>query len=119
MKADLVIRGIAQLVTPEGPGPKHGAAMRHLKIVEHAALAIADGKILWVGPEADWSGEAAASIDVGHRAVIPGLVDPHTHAVECHAPRGHASEFNRLRARMQQMDSRRMGLPHQSRTTQS
>jgi imidazolonepropionase len=81
MKADLVIRGIAQLVTPEGPGPKHGAAMRHLKIVENAALAVSDGKILWVGPEADWSGEAAASIDVGHRAVVPGLIDPHTHAV--------------------------------------
>ena len=81
MKADLLIRGIAQLVTAEGPGPRHGAAMRQLKVVEQAALAIADGTILWVGPEADWDGEAAATVDAQHRAVVPGLVDPHTHAV--------------------------------------
>jgi len=51
------IRGIAQLVTAEGPG-RARAAMRQLKVVEQAALAIADGTILWVGPEADWDGDA-------------------------------------------------------------
>jgi imidazolonepropionase len=81
MKAGLLIRGISQLVTPEGPGAKHGAHMRELRIIERAALAVSDGKISWVGPEADWAGEAATTIDVGHRAVVPGLVDPHTHAV--------------------------------------
>jgi imidazolonepropionase len=81
MKADLLIRGISQLVTAHGPGPKRGAEMRQLTIVEHAALAIADGKLLWVGPEADWSGNAAVTVDVGNRAVVPGIVDPHTHAV--------------------------------------
>ena len=68
-------------MTAEGPGPKHGAAMRQLKVIEQAALAIADGTILWVGPEADWNGEAATTVDAQHRAVVPGLVDPHTHAV--------------------------------------
>lgn len=81
MKADLLVRGIAQLVTPEGPGPRQGAAMRQLRIVEHAALAIADGKTLWLGSEKDWAGEAAQTIDAGHRAIVPGLIDPHTHAV--------------------------------------
>jgi imidazolonepropionase len=81
MKADVLMRGIAQLVTPEGPGPKPGAAMRQLRIVDHAALAVADGKILWLGNESDWTGEAAATVDVEHRAVVPGLIDPHTHAV--------------------------------------
>ncbi len=81
MKADLLVRGISQLVTPEGPGPKHGAAMRDLRIIEHAALAVADGKILWAGPESDWSGTAASTMDAGNCAVVPGLVDPHTHAV--------------------------------------
>jgi imidazolonepropionase len=81
MKADLLMRGISQLVTAEGAGPKHGAAMRRLKVVEHAALAVAEGKFLWTGAEADWSGEAAATVDAGHRAVVPGLLDPHTHAV--------------------------------------
>jgi imidazolonepropionase len=42
---------------------------------------VSDGKTLWAGPEADWAGQASASIDLGHRAVVPGLVDPHTHAV--------------------------------------
>jgi len=81
MKADLLIRGISQLVTAEGPGPKHGHAMRDLRVTEDAALAVSDGRILWARPQKAWSGEAAATVDVGHRAVIPGLVDPHTHAV--------------------------------------
>jgi imidazolonepropionase len=81
MRADLLVLGISQLVTPESAGPKHGAAMRQLKVVERAALAVADGTILWVGAEADWAGEAAATVDLQHRAVVPGLVDPHTHAV--------------------------------------
>jgi imidazolonepropionase len=55
--------------------------MRQLRIIEHASLAVSDGKILWAGPESDWSGDAAAVVDVGRRAVVPGLVDPHTHAV--------------------------------------
>ncbi len=81
MNADLLVTGIAQLVTAEGPGPKRGAEMRRLKIVERAAVAIARGLIAWVGEERDWKGTAAEVIDVGGRAVAPGLVDPHTHAV--------------------------------------
>lgn len=81
MKADLLIRGISQFVTAEGPGPKHGLAMRQLRSIENAALAVSDGTFLWAGPETSWSGEAAATIDLGHCAVVPGLIDPHTHAV--------------------------------------
>ncbi len=81
MKADLLVRGISQLVTAEGPGPKHGSAMRELKVVENAALAVSDRRILWTGSDTAWHGDAAATLDVGHRAVVPGLVDPHTHAV--------------------------------------
>ncbi|HEX3985753.1 MAG TPA: imidazolonepropionase [Acidobacteriaceae bacterium] len=81
MNADLLLRGISQLATPQGPGPKRGAEMRQLLVLEQAAIAIAQGRILWVGPAAEWTGSAAQTIDVGHRAVLPGLVDPHTHAV--------------------------------------
>jgi len=81
MNADILVRGIAQLVTPEGPGPKRGAAMRQLRIVERAALAVAAGKFIWAGPEADWHGDAATTVNAQQRAVVPGLVDPHTHAV--------------------------------------
>jgi len=81
MRADVLVRGISQLVTAQGAEPKRGAAMRELRVVERAALAIADGKFAWVGPQRDWSGEAASIVDAGGRAVVPGLVDPHTHAV--------------------------------------
>ncbi|HEX3662002.1 MAG TPA: imidazolonepropionase [Acidobacteriaceae bacterium] len=81
MNADLLLQGISQLVTPQGPGPKRGAEMRRLLVIDRAAVAIAEGRIIWVGPEAEWTGPAARSIDVGHRAILPGLIDPHTHAV--------------------------------------
>jgi imidazolonepropionase len=81
MKAELLITGISQLVTVEGAGAKHGVAMRSVRVVERAAMAVSAGRIVWVGAEGDWAGEAEATVDVGGRAVVPGLVDPHTHAV--------------------------------------
>lgn len=81
MRADLLVRNISQLVTAEGAEPKRGAAMRALKVVEHAALAIAGGNFAWLGEERAWKGEAAEIVDAGGCAVVPGLVDPHTHAV--------------------------------------
>jgi len=81
MKAEILITGISQLVTAEGAGPKHGQAMRELKIVEQAAIAISGGVIVWAGRESEWKGEAEAIVDVGGRAIVPGLIDSHTHAV--------------------------------------
>jgi imidazolonepropionase len=81
VKTDLLIKGISQLVTPEGPGPKRGPAMQTLRVIDRAAMAISGGVIVWVGPESDWRGDAASTADVHQRAVVPGLVDPHTHAV--------------------------------------
>jgi imidazolonepropionase len=81
MRADVLITGISQLVTAEGPGPKHGLVMRELKIVERAAIAISAGVIVWTGRESERVPEAGAIVDVGGRAVVPGLIDPHTHAV--------------------------------------
>ncbi|MFZ0632285.1 MAG: imidazolonepropionase [Acidobacteriaceae bacterium] len=81
MNADLLLRGISQLATPQGRGPKRGAEMRQLLLLEHAAIAVAQSRILWIGPEAGWTGHADRTVDVGQRAVVPGLVDPHTHAV--------------------------------------
>jgi imidazolonepropionase len=55
--------------------------MRELTIVEQAAIAISAGIIVWTGRESEWKGEAEAIADVGGCAVVPGLIDPHTHAV--------------------------------------
>jgi imidazolonepropionase len=81
MKAHLLIAGISQLVTAKGGRAKHGPAMRDLHVMERAAIAICNGRIVWMGRECDWKGEALASVEVGNRAVVPGLIDPHTHAV--------------------------------------
>jgi imidazolonepropionase len=81
MKADTLITGVSQLVTATGVGPKRGRAMRELRIVKSAAIAISSGLIIWTGKESEWTGTAEATVDMGGRAVVPGLVDPHTHAV--------------------------------------
>jgi len=55
--------------------------MSAVEVIQDAAIAIADGRFVWVGRAADWTGAAAKTVDVGGRALVPGLVDPHTHAV--------------------------------------
>lgn len=77
--SETLFTGISQLVTPR-PGPQRGAAMRELNMTEDAALLVKDGVTHWVGPAAQ-APTAAETVDLGGRAVVPGLVDPHTHAV--------------------------------------
>lgn len=81
MKADTLITGISQLVTGAGAGPKRGRAMRELKIIDSAAIAISDGLTTWIGKASEWTGEAKTTVGTGGRAIVPGLIDPHTHAV--------------------------------------
>jgi imidazolonepropionase len=81
MNTDLLITGISQLVTARGRGPKHGASMRELEVVHGASMAIIAGRIAWTGAANDWEGQASATFDVEGRAVVPALIDPHTHAV--------------------------------------
>jgi len=83
--ADLVVRNIGQLITMRGPGgPRTGAAMRELGIVEGGAVVSRDGAVHAAGPEADVmpaATEDAVVVDAAGGVVTPGLVDPHTHAV--------------------------------------
>jgi imidazolonepropionase len=81
MKADTLITGISQLVTATGAGQKHGRAMRELQIVESAAVAISSGFIVWTGRASEWTGTSETTVDAGGCAVVPCLVDPHTHAI--------------------------------------
>src|SRR5437868_752801 len=54
-----------------------------LGIVEGGALAARDGRIAWVGPEADLPAglEAGETVDCSGRWITPGLIDCHTHLV--------------------------------------
>ena len=81
MKVDLLVSGISQLATPRGAGAKHGLAMRDVAVMTDAAMGIIGGRVVWVGLSSVWTGEARETVDVGGRAVVPGLIDPHTHAV--------------------------------------
>ena len=78
---DLLLTGISQLVTPHGSGLHRGTSHGELFKLENAAIGFQDGLIAWVGRESDWTGETRETIDLGGCAVIPGLIDPHTHAV--------------------------------------
>lgn len=71
-----VLRNIAQLATCPPDAPQQDAGL-----IDNAALVFDDSGILWVGSESQLP-EAFidhASIDCGHRLVIPGLIDCHTH----------------------------------------
>ena len=51
-------------------------------VIEKGAIAIAGGRIAWVGPGAALvGGEAGQTLDLGGRWVTPGLIDCHTHLV--------------------------------------
>ncbi len=85
---DLLLCGAGQLVTCGGSpkGPKRGRNLSDPGIVSDGAIAVSGGKIAGVGARAEvekWIGGAsvARTIDAGGRVVLPGWVDPHTHAV--------------------------------------
>ena len=47
-----------------------------------AAVAVRDGRIIWVGPpqQADaWQGASTELVDYGDRALLPGFIDAHGH----------------------------------------
>ncbi len=56
------------------PGAPYGA-------IPDAAIAVQDGRIAWVGPQANLPGTARREHDAGGAWVTPGLIDCHTHLV--------------------------------------
>jgi imidazolonepropionase len=81
MKADTLFINIGQLVTPIGAGARGGRRQAELQVIEDAAFAVQDDKIVWVGQSKNWIGAAREVKDLAGCAVVPGLIDPHTHAV--------------------------------------
>jgi imidazolonepropionase len=60
---------------------RSGGGQGDIHAIPRAALAWEDGRVVWVGPEADLPARFrfAESLDAGGRLVVPGLVDCHTH----------------------------------------
>jgi imidazolonepropionase len=82
MSNALLIRGARQLITLVGPpGPRRGAEMQNLSIIQDGAVLVVDGAIRDVGPARRVERLAAArdavEIDASGKVVMPGLVDPH------------------------------------------
>ena len=91
LAADFVLRRARELVTlAPATVPAAGADTLPdddgLGVVGDGALAARDGRIVWVGREAQLGGavellDGAAELDAAGACVLPGFVDAHTHAV--------------------------------------
>src|SRR5580698_3839714 len=86
MRKVTLIRGARQLLTLRGPsGPRRGADLRNLAIIQDGAVLIADGLILEVGPSRRLENLALArdahEIDASGCVVLPGFVDSHVRVV--------------------------------------
>ena len=86
MADSLEIRNIASLATPLGSSARRGKAQGEIRRVGSAAVRAESGRLVFVGTESDYAREYAGrpadtSLDASGRAVIPGLVDAHTHPV--------------------------------------
>jgi imidazolonepropionase len=64
-------------------GPRRGAQMQQLGVVEDGAVAVRDGRIVAVGPTERIARDyhAAEELDLSGYVVMPGFVDCHTHPV--------------------------------------
>ncbi len=86
---------IGQLLTlrSAAEGPRRGAFLSELGIIQDAAVLCVGGKIVSVGSTKDalrdpWlkkNRKKIVEIDCGGRVVLPGFVDSHTHLVFTHA----------------------------------
>jgi imidazolonepropionase len=82
----LVLRHCRQLVTCAGPAPRRGAEQGRLEIVADGALVTVGGRVAFAGPTVDLERVLtlppdAQVIDARQWSILPGFVDPHTHAV--------------------------------------
>nr|WP_031307789.1 imidazolonepropionase [Mesobacillus boroniphilus] len=80
---DLLVHNIGQLILPAYTGKSlKGEEMKQLTVKESAAFAVSDGKVTWIGSDAEAkSFNAKVKLDAEEKVVSPGLVDPHTHLV--------------------------------------
>ncbi|MGC9394722.1 MAG: imidazolonepropionase [Anaerolineae bacterium] len=82
---DLLIHSAVQLcvIPPHADGPQRGAFLGELGLIEDGAVAIAEGRVIAVGPTRELTSQFQASreIDASGKVVCPGFVDPHTHLV--------------------------------------
>ncbi len=82
-RIDLLVCNASELLTFRNDGPKKGAALENVDIIEEGAVAVDGGRIVETGPTPALKKKyrAAEIVDAQNRVVLPGFVDPHTHPV--------------------------------------
>lgn len=86
MIADFLVHNTSEVLTCAGPAPRIGRAQADAGSRPRAVVAAHNGSIVFVGADQDWrrsgtlTGDATV-VDARGGAVIPGFVDPHTHAI--------------------------------------
>lgn len=84
-QGNIIIKNAAQLVTCSGYSAKKGRQMSDLSIIENGTVVITDGKISYVGKDAncpplsDFPNHEV--VDAKGKAVLPGFIDSHTHFI--------------------------------------
>ncbi|MCS6825038.1 MAG: imidazolonepropionase [Caldilinea sp.] len=80
---DLLLVNATQVVTCASSGPKRGAALADVGIIERGAVAVDEGRIAAVGPTAELQSRfrGRVHLDVTGKLLCPGFVDCHTHLV--------------------------------------
>jgi len=84
IEADLAVTGIAELATPLGRIARTGSEQGAIQVIPDAAVACLEGRIVFVGTEADYRASvnlrpSGREIDAAGGTVLPGFVDAHTH----------------------------------------
>jgi imidazolonepropionase len=71
----------SELVTLAGPArPRVRAEMRELNVIRDGVMIVREGAIAYAGPRCSIDSQTKI-VDAGHRVVMPGFVDAHTHPV--------------------------------------
>jgi imidazolonepropionase len=86
VKADLLITGASELATAQGHAPLSGPDQGRLRVLRGGCLAAHGGEIVFVGPEDELRARVepvadAVRVDAAGGTILPGFVDPHTHAI--------------------------------------
>lgn len=78
----MLIYNASQLLTVAG-GPQRGRDLGRLEIIPNGAVLIENEKIVAVGGSQDLRARypKQPTLDAGGKVVMPGFVDPHTHAI--------------------------------------
>jgi imidazolonepropionase len=85
ISADLLVSHARQIISFDGVVPLRGPEQGAIRVLEDGAIAACNGRIVYVGPTRDVHRTVAPSpgarfVDAQDVSIVPGFVDPHTHA---------------------------------------